>query len=82
MADLSITKQAAAQRQIDAAIRMLFLHGEDFIAIHTVAAAARTILNDLAEARASARRTIRALSLSSCIGTIMDSTRQTLPLNH
>jgi hypothetical protein len=51
MADLSITKQAAAQRQIDAAIRMLFLHGEDFIAIHTVAAAARTILNDLAEAR-------------------------------
>ena len=51
MADLSITKPAAAQCQIDAAIRMLFLHGEDFIAIHTVAAAARTILNDLAEAR-------------------------------
>jgi hypothetical protein len=51
MADLSITKPAAAQRQIDAAIRMLFLHGEDFVAIHTVAAAARTILNDLAEAR-------------------------------
>lgn len=51
MADLSITKQAAAQRQIDAAIRMLFLHGEDFLAIHTVAAAARSILNDLAEAR-------------------------------
>jgi hypothetical protein len=51
MADLSITKPAAAQCQIDAAIRMLFLHGEDFVAIHTVAAAARTILNDLAEAR-------------------------------
>jgi len=51
MADPSITKQAAAQRQIDTAIRMLFLHGEDFIAIHTVAAAARSILKDLAGAR-------------------------------
>lgn len=51
MADTSITKQAAAQRQIDAAIRMLFLHNEDLVAIHTVAAAARTITQDLAEAR-------------------------------
>jgi hypothetical protein len=51
MADPLITKQAAARRQIDTAIRMLFLHGEDFTAIHTVAAAARSILNDLAEAR-------------------------------
>jgi hypothetical protein len=51
MADPSITKQAAAQRQIDTAIRMLFLHGEDFCATHTVAAAARSILQHLAGAR-------------------------------
>jgi hypothetical protein len=51
VADPAITKQAAAQRQIDAAIRMLFLHEEDFCAIHTVAAAARNILKDLAAKR-------------------------------
>jgi hypothetical protein len=51
VSDPCITKQAAAQRQIDTAIRMLFLHGEDFTAIHTIAAAARTIVKDLADAR-------------------------------
>ena len=51
MSGTLITKQGAAQRQIDAAIRMLFLHGEDFTAIHTIAAAARTIIKDLAEAQ-------------------------------
>jgi len=51
MADAAILKEAAAQRQIDAAIRMLFLHGEDLLAIHGVAAAARNILKDLAKKR-------------------------------
>jgi len=46
MAELHITKQAAAQRQLDAAIRLLF-SGEDFIAVHTLTAAAHTVLTDL-----------------------------------
>ena len=46
MAELHITKQAAAQRQLDAAIRLLFL-GEDLIAVHTLAAAAHNLLSDL-----------------------------------
>lgn len=51
MSDISITKEAAAQRQIDAAIRMFFLHREDLFAVHTVAAAARTIASNLADAK-------------------------------
>jgi len=45
-----INKAAAAQRQLDAAIRMLFLE-EDILAIHTVAAAARRIVADLINRR-------------------------------
>ncbi len=45
-----ITKQAAAQRQLDAAIRMT-LAGEDELAIHTVAAAAYGIVRALKEAK-------------------------------
>ena len=44
--EVKITKTTAAQRQIDAAIRVLF-SGEDALAIHTVVAAAHTILVDL-----------------------------------
>lgn len=47
MADVHITKQAAAQRQIDAAVRILFAE-EDPLAVHTVVGAAHTILVDLA----------------------------------
>jgi hypothetical protein len=47
---LHITKLAAAQRQLDAAIRMTFA-GEDALAIHTVAAAAFRLLRDLKEKR-------------------------------
>ena len=50
MASVSITKHSAAQRQIDAAIRMLF-SGEDALAVHTVVAAAHRIVLDLAERR-------------------------------
>ena len=50
MASVSITKPSAAQRQIDAAIRILF-SGEDILAVHTVVAAAHRIVLDLAEKR-------------------------------
>jgi hypothetical protein len=45
-AQIFILKEAAAQRQLDAAIRMTLL-GEDELAIHTVAAAAYEVLRDL-----------------------------------
>jgi hypothetical protein len=47
---LQISKVAAAQRQLDAAIR-LFFQREDELAIHTVAAAALGILRDLIKRR-------------------------------
>ena len=50
MTSVSITKLSAAQRQIDAAIRLLF-SGEDILAVHTVVAAAHRIVMDLAENR-------------------------------
>ena len=50
MASVDITKFTAAQRQIDAAIRILF-SGEDILAVHTVTAAAHRVVLDLAEER-------------------------------
>lgn len=47
---IQISKIAAAQRQLDAAIRMFF-HKEDELAIHTVTAAAFQIFRDLTEER-------------------------------
>lgn len=46
MAKLHITKQASAQRQLDAAIRILF-SGEDVLAIHTIVSAAHNVLTDI-----------------------------------
>ena len=46
MAELHLTKQAAAQRQLDAAVRILFA-GEDVLAVHTIVAAAHNVLTDL-----------------------------------
>lgn len=46
MADIRITKAAAAQRQLDVAIRMLFA-GEDVLAVHTLGFAAHTIVCNL-----------------------------------
>ena len=54
MASVEITKPTAAQRQIDAAIRILF-SGEDILAVHTVAAAAHRIVLDLTEKRSGTR---------------------------
>ena len=48
MTKIKVTKLEAAQRQIDAAIRLLFKN-EDPVAIHTIAAAALQILKDLAK---------------------------------
>ena len=50
MTSVSITKPAAAQRQIDAAIQMLFSF-IDILAVHTVIAAAHGIVKDLAKKR-------------------------------
>jgi hypothetical protein len=47
---LQISKIAAAQRQLDAAIRMFF-DQEDELAIHTVAAAAFQVLRDVTKKR-------------------------------
>jgi len=45
-ARIHVTKLAAAQRQLRAAVRMFFA-GEDNLAIHTVASAAYRVLSDL-----------------------------------
>ena len=50
MAEIHITKLAAAQRQLRAAIRMFF-GGEDELAVHTVASAAYRVFRDLKERR-------------------------------
>ena len=50
MAQVYVTKISAAQRQIDAGIRLLF-SGEDSLAVHTITAAAHGIVKDLAEKR-------------------------------
>lgn len=66
MAPVDITKFTAAQRQIDAAIRILF-SGEDPLAVHTVAAAAHRLVLDLTGKRgqnpyaASLRETLTTL---------------------
>lgn len=50
MADILISKQATAQRQIDAAIRWLF-NGDDELPIYTVVSAACTVLGDISKKR-------------------------------
>jgi hypothetical protein len=49
---MGITKIEAAERQLDAAIRLFFAN-DDWIAVHTLAAASGRILRDLAEQRGS-----------------------------
>ena len=45
-ADVAITKIEAARRQLDCAVRIFFA-GEDYLAIHTLAHAAYSVLSDL-----------------------------------
>lgn len=46
MDEVHINKPAAAQRELDAAIR-IFFSGEDILAVHTLAHAAYSVLHDL-----------------------------------
>lgn len=50
MTTVVVNKLAAAQRQLDGAIRWLFAQ-EDVLPVHTVAAAARRLLSDIAKER-------------------------------
>lgn len=63
MAELHITKQASAQRQLDAAIRILF-SGEDVLAVHTVVSAAHNVLTDIDNKSGKTALTLYADTLS------------------
>lgn len=64
MAELHLTKQAAAQRQLDAAVRILFA-GEDALAVHTIVAAAHNVLSDLDNKSGKTELALYADTLSS-----------------
>ena len=82
MTNVAITKEAAAQRQIDAAIRMLFLHGEDLVAVHTLAAAARTVVLDLAKAAGVGREHDLRKGLEWSIRNAVSAAKQSLETGH
>jgi len=63
MATLHLTKQTSAQRQLDAAIRILFA-GEDMLAIHTIVSAAYNVLTDLDNKSGKAALALYAETLS------------------
>jgi len=75
-AQLHVTKLAAAQRQLRAAIRMFFV-GEDALAIHTVASAAYHILSDLKVERG--RDEVGDNYLTAIFYCVRDYRRGTLP---
>jgi hypothetical protein len=67
MAQVSITKQAAAQRQIDAAIRIQF-GNEDPLAVHTIVSAAHRVLTDLDNNSARKSLELYEAALSDLLG--------------
>ena len=73
---LHVTKLAAAQRQLRAAIRMFFAE-EDELAIHTVASAAYRIIADLKQDRG--RDEVGDYHLTSIFYVVRDYRRGTLP---
>lgn len=75
-AKVHITKLAAAQRQLRAAIR-LFFADEDELAIHTIAAAAYRLITDLKAARG--RNEAADAHLVSIFYAVRDFRRGTLP---
>lgn len=75
-ATVHITKLAAAQRQLRAAIRLYFVD-EDELAIHTVASAAYRLINDLKAARGMAEAA--DVRLGSIFYVVRDFRRGTLP---
>jgi hypothetical protein len=77
--EILISKMAAAQRQLDAAIRMIF-HEEDELAIYTVIAAAHRVLRDIMSKRG---RSAAAEAIKDNIRGIANALVQgTLPDNH
>lgn len=75
-ANVHVTKLAAAQRQLRAAIRMFF-SGEDELAVHTVGAAAYRLLADLKTDRG--RDEVGDYYLTSIFYCVRDYRRGTLP---
>jgi hypothetical protein len=75
-ATVHITKLAAAQRQLRAAIRLYFVD-EDELAIHTVASAAYRLINDLKAARGMSEAA--DAHLVSIFYVVRDFRRETLP---
>jgi hypothetical protein len=75
-AQLHVTKIAAAQRQLRAAIRMFFA-GEDELVIHTVASAAYRIIADLKRERG--RDEVGDYYLTNIFYVVRDYRRGTLP---
>jgi hypothetical protein len=81
--EILISKMAVAQRQLDAAIRMIFL-GEDELAIYTLAAAAHRVLRDIMSKRArsagaeAVRDGIRGMANALVQGTLPDHHRKEL----
>ena len=73
---IHVTKLAAAQRQLRAAIRMFF-SGEDELAIHTVASAAYRVLSDLKMERG--RDEVGDYYLTKIFYAVRDFRRGTLP---
>lgn len=71
-----VTKLAAAQRQLCAAIRMFFA-GEDELAVHTVASAAYRVLSDLKAERG--RDEAADVHLTSIFYVVRDYRRGALP---
>ena len=71
-----VTKLAAAQRQLRAAIRMFFA-GEDELAVHTVASAAYRILADFKSERG--RDEVGDYYLTAIFYCVRDYRRGTLP---
>ncbi|MGH8569395.1 MAG: hypothetical protein ACREXU_15660 [Gammaproteobacteria bacterium] len=75
-ARLHVTKLAAAQRQLRAAIR-IFFDGEDELAVHTVASAAYKIIADLKAERG--RDEVADFHLTTIFYIVRDYRRGTLP---
>ena len=76
MAEIHITKLAAAQRQLQAAIRMFFAK-EDDLAVHTVASAAYRLISDLQKSRG--RDEVDEYYKTSVFYLVRDYRRGTLP---
>ena len=76
VASIHVTKLAAANRQLCAAIRMFFA-GEDELAIHTVASASYHLISDLKKQRG--RNEVGDHYLNSVFYSVRDYRRGTLP---